>query len=183
MKVERPRQRCRARIAVAGARIDEHAGAGRRGKLLRECAPQADAAEPLVQHHDGRRRIGPRPDHAVFEPHAAARSRKPSSGSVMAAARPMNGVTMLQKLGKALLDGIARSVDFGFGARIVGAARFEDGHEVGHGGRFCAIGTEIALRHDAAHMFFRPRLDPHRVGAAQKAARRSRGSRRCRRRW
>jgi hypothetical protein len=21
-----------------------------------------------VQHHDGRRRIGPRPDHAVFEP-------------------------------------------------------------------------------------------------------------------
>ena len=59
-----------ARFAVAGPRIDEHAGAGRRGELFGEIAPQADAAEAFMQHDDGRRRVGARADHAVFEPHA-----------------------------------------------------------------------------------------------------------------
>ena len=53
---ERPRQRDRARLAVAGARIDKHAGAGRLLQFLRKVAPQADAAEALVQHHQRRRR-------------------------------------------------------------------------------------------------------------------------------
>jgi hypothetical protein len=52
-------------------RINKHSGACRRRDPVGECAPQADAAESFVQHHDGRRRIRARPDHAVFEPHRA----------------------------------------------------------------------------------------------------------------
>src|SRR6516164_9682339 len=58
-------------MAIAGARIDENAGAGRCGEFLREAAPAGDASEPLVQQHEGRRRIWARADHAVFEPHLA----------------------------------------------------------------------------------------------------------------
>ena len=65
--VERAWQRDRRRLAIARARVDEHAGAGFLGELLREIAPGCDRTESLVQHHDGRRRIRPRADHAVFE--------------------------------------------------------------------------------------------------------------------
>src|SRR5262249_4715221 len=58
-------------MAIAGARIDENTGAGRYGEFLRETAPAGDTAEPLVQQHEGRRRIWARADHAVFEPHLA----------------------------------------------------------------------------------------------------------------
>src|SRR5215204_632599 len=66
---ERPRQLDRRRLSVARARIDEDAGAGRRGELVGKIAPQCDAAETFVQHDDGRRCVRPRPDHAVFQPH------------------------------------------------------------------------------------------------------------------
>ena len=65
---DRARQRPGFRLAVAGARIDEDAGAGRRGDRVRKTSPQADGAEALVQHDDGRRGVGARADHAVFEP-------------------------------------------------------------------------------------------------------------------
>src|SRR5208282_4974927 len=65
------RQFSRTQLAVAGARIDEYAGAGGGGDLFGERTPQGDAAEALVQHHHGRGLIGPRTDHAVFEPHRA----------------------------------------------------------------------------------------------------------------
>ncbi len=65
--VERPRQFCRRRGAVARARIDEHAGAGRGLQPVRKIAPQPGRAETLVQHDDGRRVRGRRADHAVFK--------------------------------------------------------------------------------------------------------------------
>ena len=65
---DRARHRTWARRAVTGARIDEDAGAGRLSDGVRKTSPQADGAETFVQHDDGRRRIGPRADHAVFEP-------------------------------------------------------------------------------------------------------------------
>ena len=65
--VERARQFHRRRGAVAGARIDEHAGAGRGLQFFGKVAPQAGGAEAFVQHHDGRRLLGRRADHAVFE--------------------------------------------------------------------------------------------------------------------
>ena len=65
--VERPRQFHRRRCAIAGARIGEHASAGRGLKLFRKVAPQPGRAEALMQHHDGRRALGRRADHAVFE--------------------------------------------------------------------------------------------------------------------
>src|SRR5215471_50634 len=58
-------------MAIAGARIDENAGAGRCGEFLRETAPAGDTAETFVQQHEGRRRIWVRADHAAFEPHRA----------------------------------------------------------------------------------------------------------------
>ena len=71
-----------------------------------------------------------------------------------------------------MLHGVARGVEFGLGAGIVGAARLEDRHQIGH--RCLRTGLavlrhrpEIALRHHAAHMIFGPRLDPNGVGAAQ----------------
>src|SRR5260370_17664947 len=51
--------------------MDEAAGAGRGREPLGKLAPQPDAAQPLVQHDDGRPGIGARTDHAVFEPHRA----------------------------------------------------------------------------------------------------------------
>ena len=65
--VERARQFCRRRGAVAGARIGEHAGAGRGLQLVGKVAPQPGGAEAFVQHHDGRRLFGRWTDHAVFE--------------------------------------------------------------------------------------------------------------------
>ena len=65
------RQQAGARAAIAGARIDKHADACRGGELRWKIAPQPDAAEPFVQHHDGRRFVRPRADHAVFEPRRA----------------------------------------------------------------------------------------------------------------
>ena len=61
------RHRRGARAPVAGAGVDEHAEAGRLRDPVGKIAPQPDRAEPFVKEHDGRRRIGRRPDHAVFE--------------------------------------------------------------------------------------------------------------------
>ena len=145
--------------------------------------PQADAAETFVQHHDGRRRIGPRSDHAVFEPRrakvekavvgehhgrrsadssAAARDARPSPETACARRR-----YNAQQRGKTLLDGIAGCIDLTLRARVVGAPRLEDGDEIGHGRAVLRHGTEIALRHHPAHVLFRTRPDPHRVRTAQ----------------
>ena len=130
----RARQFAGTRLAVAGARIDKHAGAGRRRDLIGKRSPQADAAEALVQHHDGRRRVGPRPDHAVFEPQRRQieKALVGKRHGCNPACSPSSCVTTPQKLGKALLHGVARRVDLGFGAGIVGAARFEDRDQIGH---------------------------------------------------
>ena len=121
-----------------------------------------------MQHHDGRRRIGPRSDHAVFEPQRS-RSRKPVVGErhALASRCVQQGRHDPQQLGKALLQRIARGVDLGLGAGIVGAARFEDRHEVRHGRAVLRHRAEIALRHHPAHVIFRPRLDPDGVAAAK----------------
>jgi hypothetical protein len=71
--VELARQLDGRRASVAGARIDEHAGAGFLREPRGEIAPCGHRAEPLVQHHDGRRRVRARPDHAVLERCAADR--------------------------------------------------------------------------------------------------------------
>jgi len=65
--VERARQLDRARCTITGARIDEHAGAGRALQLLGEVAPQRGRTQSLMQHDDGRRLVGRWADHAVFE--------------------------------------------------------------------------------------------------------------------
>src|ERR1700691_2875550 len=65
--VERARQCDWRRGAIAGARIDEDAHAGGRLQAIRKITPQCRRAEPLMQHHDGRRLRRRRPDHAVFE--------------------------------------------------------------------------------------------------------------------
>ena len=74
---ERARQRDRARLAVAGARIDENATPRRVAKPVGKIAPQADAAEPLVQQNQRRRLVRPRPDHAVFQ---ALRAEREEAG-------------------------------------------------------------------------------------------------------
>jgi hypothetical protein len=66
---DRARQLRRRRVAVAGARIGEHADAGRRRELVGEAPPHRDRAEPLVQQDERGGLIWPRSDHAVFEPH------------------------------------------------------------------------------------------------------------------
>ena len=98
-----------------------------------------------MQHHDGRRRIGPRPDHAVFEP----QRRKVEKAGVgeRHAAPPLCGVGPIdrhnpQQLGKTLLHRGAGGVDLGLGAGIVGAARFEDRERSAIAARFCAIGRK-----------------------------------------
>src|SRR5438034_2122778 len=58
-------------IAASGAGVDENARAGRCGELLSKAAPACNAAEPLVQQYEGRRRVGARSNHAVFKPHLA----------------------------------------------------------------------------------------------------------------
>src|SRR5215207_11214807 len=68
--IERTRQRHGRGAAVAGAGIDEDAGPRRLRELLREIAPEAHGAKPLVQNHDGGRLVRARADHAVFEPRA-----------------------------------------------------------------------------------------------------------------
>ena len=65
--VERARQFRRRRMAVTGARIGEHAGAGRGLKFFGKVAPQSGRSEAFMQHHDDRRILGRRADHAVFE--------------------------------------------------------------------------------------------------------------------
>ena len=89
--------------AVAGARIDEHAGAGRRRELLGKVAPQADAAEPLVQHarwsaprRAAARSCGIRAAAARDREsrHRRASRRRSSAGRAVA---PSHGVTMPQQ--------------------------------------------------------------------------------------
>jgi hypothetical protein len=63
--IERTWQRCWRRGAIAGARIDEHAGRGGGLQLFRKIAPSSSTAA-FMQHHDNRR-VGRRADHAVFE--------------------------------------------------------------------------------------------------------------------
>ncbi len=65
----RARQLGGRRVPIAGARIGEDSDGGGGGQLVRKAAPYPGGAEPLVQQHDGRRHIRPRPDHAIFEPH------------------------------------------------------------------------------------------------------------------
>ena len=65
--IERARQDDRRRGAIAGARIDEDAAAGRGGELFRKIAPQRGRPEAFMQHDDGRRVRRCRTDHAVFE--------------------------------------------------------------------------------------------------------------------
>ena len=90
-----------------------------------------------MQHDDGRRRVGARPDHAVFEPERrqiekAFVGKRHRASPLLA---PSHGATTRNSFGKALLDGVARSVELGFGAGIIGAPRFEDRDKVGHGAR------------------------------------------------
>ena len=56
-----------ARCAIAGARIGKDAGSGRRRQRIGEIAPEADRAQALMKHDDGRglARIGA--DMAIFE--------------------------------------------------------------------------------------------------------------------
>ena len=119
-----------------------------------------------MQHDDGRRRIGPRPDHAVFEPQRG-KIEKAFVGKRHGGLCPSNGVTMRKSLAKLLVHGFARGIEFGFGAGIVGAPGVQDRDEVGHGAAVLRHRPKIALRHDPAHVFFRARLDPDRVGAAK----------------
>jgi hypothetical protein len=65
--VDRPRQRDGSRVAIAGARIDEDTGARRLLKFVGKVAPQRGGAEAFMQHDEGRRFLGCRTDHAVFE--------------------------------------------------------------------------------------------------------------------
>ena len=75
--------------------------------------------------------VGPRPDHAVFEPQRG-KIEKAFVGKRHGGRFPEPRRDDAQKLGKALLDGFAGGVDFGFGAGIVGAPRFQDRDQVGH---------------------------------------------------
>ena len=68
---DRTRQFRRRRAAVSGAGVDENARAGRCGELLSKAAPACNAAEPLVQQYEARRRVGARSNHAIFKPHLA----------------------------------------------------------------------------------------------------------------
>ncbi len=65
--VERARQFCRRRGAIARARMDEHAGAGHGLEFFGKIAPQPGRSQAFVQHDNGRRVSGRGPDHAVFE--------------------------------------------------------------------------------------------------------------------
>src|SRR5581483_5644824 len=65
--VEWSREFHRGRRAIAGARIDEHAGPGRSLQLLRKLAPHRRRAEPFMQHNNGRRVRRGWTKHAVFE--------------------------------------------------------------------------------------------------------------------
>ena len=56
--VERAGQGDALGAAIAGARIGEDAVTRRGREFLRKVPPERDAAEPLVQHDDGRRLIG-----------------------------------------------------------------------------------------------------------------------------
>ena len=58
-------------------------------------------------------------------------------------------------------------IELGLRARIIGAARVENRHQIGHGGAVLRHRAKITLRHDAAHVIFRPRLDPDRMRAAK----------------
>src|SRR6185312_15703189 len=55
------------RATIAGARIGKYADAGCGREPRRKIAPQSDAAETFVEHHDGGGLIRPWADHAVFE--------------------------------------------------------------------------------------------------------------------
>jgi hypothetical protein len=65
--VERTRQRHRTRRAIARARIDENAAAGRGLKPIRKIAPQRGRPQTFMQHDDRGRIRRRRTDHAVFE--------------------------------------------------------------------------------------------------------------------
>src|SRR5690242_6595288 len=65
---EWPRQIDWRRVAVAGTRIDENTDAGRRRQLVREIVPKADAAKPLMHHHQRGGLVGPWTDQTIFQP-------------------------------------------------------------------------------------------------------------------
>ena len=77
------------------------------------------------------------------------------------------GTTDSEKLREALLDRFPGRIELRFGLCVVGAARVQDRDEIGHRGPILRHRAEVALRDDAAHVFLRQRLDPHRVRTAQ----------------
>ena len=82
-EARRARQLARARLAVAGARIDEHAGAGRRRDLVRKSPhsptePRPSCSITMVGAASGRGPI------MRYSSRIGSRSRKPVSASVMA---------------------------------------------------------------------------------------------------
>ena len=119
-----------------------------------------------MQHHDGRRLGRPRPDHAVLKPQRS-KLEEAFVGERHALRSPPTARRCAAACGKALLDRIAGRIDFGFGARIIGAARFQDRHQISHGLAILRHRAKITLRHDPAHVLLRPRLDPDGVGVAK----------------
>src|SRR3954464_2235393 len=69
---------------------------------------------------------------------------------------------------EAALDRVARGIELGLRARIVGATRIQDGDEVGHGLAVLRHRPEVTLLHHPLHMLVRTCPDPDRVTAAQK---------------
>ena len=73
--VDRPGQVDGIGAAVAGARIDEDAEAGRLGQSFRKVAPQRDASQALMQEDERRRRLGRRTERRRLEPPAVGDDR------------------------------------------------------------------------------------------------------------
>ena len=73
----------------------------------------------------------------------------------------------MRQLREALLHGRARRIERGFGARVVDAARLQDGLQIGHRLAVLRHRPEIALLHHPAHVLLRLRADPDRMGAAK----------------
>src|SRR5690606_14855860 len=64
---QRPREGDGIRGAVAASRVEEHARPGGGREPLGPVTPESGAAEPLVEHHDGRRLVGAGTDPSGFE--------------------------------------------------------------------------------------------------------------------
>ena len=69
--VQGARQRCRVGLAVARARIGEHAISRPPREVLRKVLPQSDRTQPLMQQHERRRGLRRGTPTAAFEPRPA----------------------------------------------------------------------------------------------------------------